>query len=55
MRVCSKHILMEQLNREDNKISCELFLMTIDQIFIKLPDLLWKNNQKCVKHATWIL
>ena len=36
-----KHIiLMKQLNGEDNKVSFELLMMKIDQIFIQLCDLL---------------
>ena len=38
--LCQHIILVKQLNREDNSISFELLMMKIDQIFIKLRDLL---------------
>ena len=34
--LCKHIIWVEQLNREDNSVSCELLLMKIDQILIKL-------------------
>ena len=44
---------MEQLKRDGNKVSFELLMMKIDQIFIKVHNLLWKNYQKCITHSIY--
>ena len=46
MILCKHIILMKQLNSKDNKVSFDILMMKIDQILIKLDDILGKKIPK---------
>ena len=51
---CKYIILVEQMQRED-KVSFGLLMIRIDQILIKVHNLLWKHYLKCVTHSKFLI